>query len=137
MDQKTIEYIVFAVILVIPLILFLKRKHVPEKVVTPLDRCESPIEQRLYKVLVNNGYYVATQVPCGRYRIDLALPGDRIAIECDGEAYHSTPQQKAHDRRKNEYLRANGWKVLRFSGKRIYKDMRGILKRIEKEAKIT
>jgi hypothetical protein len=36
-------------------------------------------------------------------------------------------------RRKNAYLKKNGWKVLRFTGKRIYRDLNGIIKRIEKE----
>lgn len=92
--------------------------------------CESYIERRLYNALVFNGYTVHTQVPCGGYRIDLTLPAYRVAIECDGKAYHSTPQQKAHDRRKNAYLRRHGWKVLRFSGKAINGDLNRVMKRI-------
>ncbi|APH07220.1 hypothetical protein A9C19_20710 (plasmid) [Bacillus weihaiensis] len=94
-------------------------------------KCESPIENRLYSALTTRGYYVATQVPCGKYRIDLALPHHNLAIECDGKKYHSTPAQKAHDRRKNIYLRKNGWKVLRFSGKQINGNMKRVLKIIE------
>ncbi|RJR23634.1 DUF559 domain-containing protein [Candidatus Microgenomates bacterium] len=93
--------------------------------------CESYIEKRLYNALVYNGYTVHTQVPCGSYRIDLALPAYRVAIECDGKAYHSTPEQKAHDRRKNAYLRRHGWKVLRFSGRSINGDLNRVLKRIK------
>nr|WP_231687768.1 DUF559 domain-containing protein [Bacillus sp. CHD6a] len=89
--------------------------------------CESYIERRLYNALVFNGYTVHTQVPCGGYRIDLALPAYRIAIECDGKTYHSTPQQKAHDRQKNAYLRRHGWKVLRFSGRNINRDLNKVL----------
>lgn len=96
-------------------------------------KCESPIERRLYDALKFKGEYIRTQVPCGRYRIDIALPAYRIAIECDGKAYHSNPQQKARDRRKNAYLRANGWRVFRFSGSRITKDLKGVLAKIENE----
>lgn len=95
--------------------------------------CESYIERRLYNALVYNGYTVHTQVPCGSYRIDLALPAYRVAIECDGKAYHSTPQQKAHDRRKNAYLRRHGWKVLRFSGSAINGNLGRVLKRINEK----
>lgn len=136
MDTKTLEYLFFALLLLGPLVLFIKRERERETVPaapTAFDKCESPIERRLYNVLVNNDYYVQTQVQCGKYRIDLALPAERIAIECDGKAYHSSPSQKAHDRKKNAYLKQQGWKVLRFTGKRIYKDPKGILKRIEKE----
>jgi very-short-patch-repair endonuclease len=100
----------------------------------PIDRelikCISPIERRLYNALKFNGYYVRTQVPCGKYRIDLALPTYLIAIECDGKAYHSTPEQKEHDRRKNAYLKQKGWKVLRFSGSMINGNLGRVLKKI-------
>jgi len=103
--------------------------------VPPMDnqraKCESPIEIRMYAALTTKGYYVQTQVPCGRYRIDIALPQYRLAIECDGKANHSTPAQKAHDRKKDKYLRSQGWEVLRFSGKQIYGEMPKIIRRIE------
>ncbi|WP_242486874.1 endonuclease domain-containing protein [Peribacillus sp. TH16] len=83
--------------------------------------------------MIFRGENVEPQVPCGRYRIDLALQSYRIAIECDGKAFHSSPEQKAHDRRKNKYLRKNGWKVLRFSGSAINGRMRKVLERIDKE----
>jgi len=57
----------------------------------------------------------------------------KLAIETDGKANHTSPKDKAHDRRKDKYLRANGWRVLRFTGRRIYRNMSGILKRIESE----
>lgn len=94
---------------------------------------ESFIERRLYDALLFNGYYVKTQTPCGKYRIDITLPHQKLAIECDGKAYHSTKQQKAHDRRKDAYLRKHGWKVLRFSGSRINRDMAGIIRKIGDE----
>jgi very-short-patch-repair endonuclease len=94
-------------------------------------KCESPIESRLYNALTIRGYFVRTQVPCGKYRIDIALPQYGLAIECDGKAYHSTPEQKAHDRKKNIYLKKNGWRVLRFSGSQINGNMSKVLSEIE------
>lgn len=96
-------------------------------------KCESYIERRLYDGLTSRGYSVTTQVVYGKYRIDLALIGPRIAIECDGKDYHSSPDQKTHDRRKNTYLRRNGWKVIRFTGRQINQELEKILQRIEKE----
>jgi very-short-patch-repair endonuclease len=97
------------------------------------NKCESPIERFLYDALNARGEVVRTQVLCGKYRIDLALTAYKIAIECDGKDYHSSAKQKAHDKKKDEFLKANGWKVLRFSGKRIYKNTKGVIKRIEDE----
>ena len=96
-----------------------------------LGRCESPIERHLYNVLASRGYKVKAQVPCGRYRIDLALPRYRIAIECDGKAYHSSRSQKAHDRKKDQFLRDHGWTVLRFTGSQINGKMAYVIRKIE------
>lgn len=131
-----IEYIIFFGMFLLCVILYwLYEKKPKESFVVDPERhkCDSSIELRLYDALKARGEYIRTQVPCGRYSIDIALPAYYIAIECDGKAYHSTPEQKAHDRRKNTYLKKNGWKVLRFSGKRIYNDLNGIIKQIEKE----
>lgn len=131
-----LEYVVFGALIMAGLIFFLlDSKRPKETIVLDSERmkCDSPIESRLYLALKHRGELVKTQVPCGKYRIDLALPVYQIAIECDGKAYHSTDKQKAHDKRKNAYLKANGWKVLRFTGKRIYSDLNGVIRRIEQE----
>jgi very-short-patch-repair endonuclease len=99
--------------------------------VSERNKCESPIERRLSDALAFRGYAVTLQVPCGKYRIDLALLGPRIAIECDDKAYHSTPKAKARDRRKDKYLKENGWQVLRFSGRMITRDLGKVIQRIE------
>src|SRR5699024_12220449 len=72
----------------------------PSKVEWPIveidnerNKCESYIEIRLYDAMLFNGYDAKTQVPCGSYRIDLALPKYRLAIECDGKAFHSTDRK--------------------------------------------
>jgi very-short-patch-repair endonuclease len=95
-------------------------------------RCESPIEWRLYNALKRRGYEVKTQVRCGAFRIDLALPQYRVAIECDGHAFHSSPSQKSRDRRRTAYLYRNGWNsVLRFTGSEINRDVEKCVDRIE------
>jgi len=135
-----IEYIVFFGLLAAALLAFIfrpKADPVLSPVLSERLKCESPIEVRLYEALILRGYTVTTQVPCGKYRIDLALVGPRIAIECDGNAYHSSPKQKAHDRRKNIYLQESGWQVLRFSGRQINRSLPHVLAKIEKTVKET
>ena len=118
-------------------IIYLFINHEKNKVYVKTDiqkeKCESPIEHRLYSVLKSNGYHPTTQVKVGRYRIDLAFENQKLAIECDGKPYHSSPNAKARDKRKDAYLRSQGWKILRFSGTRILLDIKGILQRIENE----
>ncbi|WP_257146632.1 hypothetical protein [Priestia megaterium] len=64
-----------------------------------------------------NSYYVPTQVKCDPYRIDLVI--GKLAIECDGKAYHSSPAQKIHNRKKSAYLRIQGYKIMWISGSSI------------------
>ncbi|AND39586.1 endonuclease domain-containing protein [Cytobacillus oceanisediminis] len=132
-----VEYIVFIGILIAGFLAYLFHKP-SDPILSPVAaeriRCQSPIERILYDALVSQGYVVRTQVPCGRYSIDLAIPTLKLAIECDGKAFHSSPAQKAHDRRKNAFLRKNGWHVLRFSGRQINQELSKVLYRINKEA---
>lgn len=130
-----IDYILFFALLAVALLAYIFRPKVEPVPYNPRNKCESPIERRLYDALAFRGYAVSTQVPCGKYRIDLALYGPRIAIECDGKAYHSSKQQKAHDYRKNAYLKRNGWRVMRFSGREINRDMAKILGQIDEATK--
>ena len=66
------------------------------------------------------------------YRIDIALVLNRkigekiistkkIALECDGYDYHSSPKQKKDDDIRTRKLKKSGWKdVLRYSGSELY-----------------
>ncbi|MEH7119064.1 DUF559 domain-containing protein [Neobacillus vireti] len=125
-----IEYIVFFGLLTAGLLPFIFLPK-PKPVRSERIKCESPIERILYDALVFRGYAVTPQVPCGRYRIDLALMGPKIAIECDGKAYHSSKKDKARDRRKDAYLKEHGWTVMRFSGRQINRGLGKVLQRID------
>lgn len=63
------------------------------------------------------------QYPWGRYRVDLALrkpTGEMIFIECDGEEFHSTPEQIARDEARQREMTEAGIPVIRFTGAEIY-----------------
>lgn len=46
------------------------------------------------------------------YRLDLAYPHARIAIEYDGEAFHSSQSDRDRDAIRRSWLRAQGWHVI-------------------------
>lgn len=46
------------------------------------------------------------------YRLDLAYPRARIAIEYDGEQFHTQPEDRERDRVRREWLRDHGWRVI-------------------------
>jgi very-short-patch-repair endonuclease len=76
---------------------------------------DSLFEQRVYLCLKERGYYVIPQYPAGNKRIDLVVVGarGRLAVECDGDYYHSTPEQIRHDQQRDRELQRVGWKFWR------------------------
>jgi very-short-patch-repair endonuclease len=59
------------------------------------------------------------------YRLDLAYEDERVAVELDGRAYHSSAQQRERDMRRDAALSAAGWVTLRFSHQRLHHDLAG------------
>ena len=47
-----------------------------------------------------------------RYRLDLAYPKHRIAVEYDGEWHDATADQRRADQQRRTWLREHGWKVI-------------------------
>lgn len=66
-------------------------------------------------------------VPGRRFRIDVALVDEKIAIECDGWQYHGK-FKSAHetDRERQNLLAVEGWLVLRFTSGQIFKDLASV-----------
>ncbi|MCD9589366.1 AAA domain-containing protein [Streptomyces sp. 8ZJF_21] len=83
--------------------------EVPSEV--PQKPFESLFEQHVYLRLKARGYHVIPQYTAGNKRIDLVVVGarGRLAVECDGERYHSTPEQVQHDQRRDRELQRVGW----------------------------
>src|SRR3954452_10067010 len=101
-----LDYVIFFGLLLIALVFYVLFELKPkEKLILDHERykTESPIERRVYDALKAKGEYVKTLAPCGRYRIDLALPAERIAIEGERKQWHSSEKQLKHDRKKNAY----------------------------------
>lgn len=105
--------------------------HVPrfEWILVEMD---SPLERRLYYAL--RKHYkgkIRAQYPFGPYWIDLALPEYKLALECDGDSYHSGRKMQEHDQKRDAYMRKRGWKVMRFSTRQLKYFMPSVVKRIQ------
>lgn len=59
------------------------------------------------------------QYPAGEWVVDFACPALRLAIEVDGPS-HDEPDQRAWDVMKEQYLRSNGWRIMRIKNADIY-----------------
>lgn len=80
---------------------------------------ESPIEEKMTGALQRFGVKIEFQKEIGPYRADIYVPSDKIVVECDGIEYH---QDKERDKKRDKYMRENGYKVLRFWGTEIHND---------------
>lgn len=60
-----------------------------------------------------------------RFRLDLSYDAERVAVELDGERWHSTREQRERDRRRDAKLATIGWVTLRFSRQRLVHDVSG------------
>ena len=67
------------------------------------------------------------------YDLDFAIEcsdGTMVNIECNGDTYHATKEARDRDRRRNNYLTARGWSVLRFGTDDIHNDRHSCINRV-------
>lgn len=96
------------------------------------SRGESPFEQAVIRDLVSRGYHVIPQYQVGAYRIDLVVVSgqNKIAIECDGDQYHSGEEKVREDMERQIILERLGWRFIRIRGSEYYRDPQAVMKRV-------
>ncbi|MFP5021389.1 type IV toxin-antitoxin system AbiEi family antitoxin domain-containing protein [Pseudonocardia phyllosphaerae] len=84
--------------------------------VASAGRAHSAAERLLARRLRESGTdgWVA-QYPFGPWHVDVAFPGQRVAVEVDGWAWHVDADRFQNDRSKGNALVAAGWHLLRFT----------------------
>jgi len=77
---------------------------------------ESPFEEEVYQILIENFKEkdIYPQFKFAGFRIDIVIDSKikgipRIAIECDGAAYHSSREAYLHDRHRQKILEDHGF----------------------------
>ena len=101
-------------------------RAVPEDlIVEPFD---SLFEQRVFNRLYDRGYTVIPQYPAEGYNIDLVVVGSkgRLAIECDGDAWHG-PDAYERDLARQRDLERCGWQFFRIRESAFYVDQASAL----------
>lgn len=77
------------------------------------NRLFSPIESMAWNAIRCSGIPLFPQFPSCGYYLDFANPIVKIALECDGAAYHDVNK----DFERDSNLIKNGWMIFRVTGK--------------------
>lgn len=80
----------------------------------------SPIESELYAAMVKEGLSPNPQYRIEAYFVDFAFLDVKLAVEADGQAFHSGDRRE-RDRKRDWILKERyGWTVMRFHGSTIH-----------------
>jgi very-short-patch-repair endonuclease len=86
---------------------------------------ERKLWQRLRGLRTKDSHF-RRQATIGPYIVDFACHGKRLAIELDG-GQHGEAAHAARDAKRDEYLRASGYRVLRFWNNDVMANIDGVL----------
>src|SRR5215211_3784996 len=81
-----------------------------------LRRKLTPAEARLWTLLKNSrldGRKFRRQHSVGPYILDFYCPGEKLAVELDGEGHFTLPTV-SHDAKRRRFLEGRGIRVIRF-----------------------
>lgn len=88
--------------------------QLPEVVRRANPLADSPMETRIRVAIEDAGLVLPVlQHVVGPYKLDMAYPKIKLAIEYDGRE-HLTQERAMRDLRREAYLTAAGWRILRF-----------------------
>ncbi len=82
---------------------------------TERSRASTSIELTVRVALAAMGVAFIRSYPVAPFIVDMFVPALDLAIECDGDYWHSRPEAAAHDARKTAALVAAGLTVLRLT----------------------
>ena len=87
------------------------------------NETDSEFERQVLRRLMTAGYQVRPQWKVGSYRIDMVVEGSgkRLAVECDGDRYH-TLDNLADDMQRQAILERLGWTFVRIRGSEFFRD---------------
>ena len=99
------------------------------------QQAESPFEEAVAKYLSVRGYHLVQQWKVGAYRLDMvAVCGQKmVAIECDGERWHSGEAKIREDMERQTILERLGWRFIRIRGSEYYRDPEQAMQRVMQE----
>jgi 2-isopropylmalate synthase len=101
-----------------------------------LRRNSTDAEQIMWRLLRDrrlSGMKFRRQVPIGPFIADFASVEHRIVVELDGGQH----AESTYDRRRDHFLRADGWRVVRFWNNDVMKNRDGVLQNLQQAIALT
>ncbi len=98
-----------------------------------LRQCQNSYEALLWQLLRNRrrcNKKFRRQYPIGVYTADFYCAEEKLVIEIDGRG-HFTEQGKLHDEARDRFMRSQGIRVLRFTGKQVETETEWVLAQID------
>ena len=102
------------------------RKAVLRERAKQMRSAPTPAEHRLWQILRAKrlaGYKFKRQLPIDHYIVDFVCPQRRLIIEADGGQH----AENVADQRRDSYLKAQGFRVLRYWNNDIFNNEEGVL----------
>jgi very-short-patch-repair endonuclease len=96
-----------------------------------VNKCESPLEARFFIFSLDRFPEIEPQFIVDQYRLDFAIPREKVAIEIDGHEFHKTKEQRTKDTKRERYLQSKGWQVIRFTGTEIFENVYGCVEEVK------
>jgi len=99
-----------------------------------LRRERTQAEREMWDILRDfrpRGASFRRETPIGPYIADFAWLSARIVVEVDGDS-HETDQGRIHDRKRDAFLRAQGFTVIRFDNDQVIDNPDYVFLEIEK-----
>jgi very-short-patch-repair endonuclease len=81
------------------------------------------------RALNRRGWKFRQQHPIGPFVADFAHVRGRLVIEID-DTTHSTDEERAYDRRREDYINSEGWDIFRVSNDDVYRDVASVVDQI-------
>ncbi len=105
------------------------------KIESAKQKSDSPFEEDVIKRMLAKGYHIVQQWRVGAYSIDMVAiyKNNKIAIECDGERWHSGEEKIREDMERQAILERSGWKFIRIRGSEFYSDKEATIERVIQE----
>jgi len=94
-------------------------------------KAESEFERRVLRYLVTAGFHVEPQVWVGYYRLDMVVRSGRnaVAVECDGDRFHSDENLR-EDMARQAVLERLGWRFIRVRGSEFFRNESATMSRV-------